>query len=102
MQGLTFEVEEHVAPSAPERSDVACFVGRVRRRPGAPVSAALQRFLFEAGWTAAPYQRVDLDDPQDPLLDVPLPFESFGAFERLFAWESRSGNEEDGATWLGT
>ncbi|HVE82537.1 MAG TPA: phage tail sheath protein [Myxococcales bacterium] len=102
MQGLTFEVEERVAPSAPERADVACFVGYVRRRPDAPASPAIQRFLFEAGWTRAPLDRVDPEDPLDPLVDVPLPFESFDAFDRHFAWEQRSSVEEDGASYLGT
>src|SRR6476659_26574 len=101
MQGLTFEVEERVAPSAPERADVACFVGYVRRRPDAPVTAAVQRFLFEAGWTQGPAARVDPLDPQDPLLDVPVPVETFDAFARLFAWEARSTDEADGATYLG-
>ena len=101
MQGLTFEVEERVAPSAPERADVACFVGYVRRRPDAPVTTAVQRFLFEAGWTQGPAARVDPLDPQDPLLDVPVPVETFDAFARLFAWEARSTDEADGATYLG-
>ncbi|HEY8209533.1 MAG TPA: phage tail sheath protein [Myxococcaceae bacterium] len=101
MQGLTFEVEERVAPSAPERADVACFVGYARRRPDAPVSAALSRFLAEAAWTQGPLARVDPEDPQDPLEDVPLPFETFDAFARHFAWEARSTEAADGATWLG-
>jgi len=101
MQGLTFEVEERVAPSAPERTDVACFVGYVRRRPDAPVSAALARFLFEAGWTQPPLSRVDPLDPLDPLEDVPLPFETFDAFARHFAWEARTTDDADGATYLG-
>jgi len=101
MQGLTFEVEERVAPSAPERADVACFVGYARRRPDAPVSAALSQFLNDAGWSQPPHRRVDPLDPEDPLRDVPLPFESFEAFERHFAWEARSAQVEDGATYLG-
>jgi Bacteriophage tail sheath protein len=101
MQGLTFEVEERVAPSAPERADVACFVGYARRRPDAPVSAAVSQFLNDAGWTQPPLRRVDPLDPQDPLRDVPLPFESFEAFARAFAWEARSTDPADGATWLG-
>src|SRR6185295_4221733 len=96
MQGLTFEVEERVAPSAPERADVACFVGYARRRPDAPVSAAVSRFLNDAGWTQPPHRRVD---PLDP--EVPLPFESFEAFARHFAWEARSDEAADGATYLG-
>jgi len=101
MRRLTFEVAERVLPSAPERVDVACFVGFVRRRPHAPVSDALLRYLSEQGWTAEPTPRVNPNEPLDALLDVPLPFESFSAFERHFAWEARNGTEPDEATALG-
>lgn len=101
MRRLTFEATERVAPSAPERMDVACFVGFVRRRPESPVAAALSRYLFEQGWMTAPTLRVDPSDPQHPLTDVPLPFESFGAFERHFDWRARTGLTPDEPTALG-
>ncbi|NVI97069.1 phage tail sheath protein [Myxococcus sp. AM009] len=101
MRRLTFEVTERVAPTAPERMDVALFVGFVRRRPGAPVPAALSRYLFEQGWMTAPTLRVDPNDAQDPLTDVPLPFESFAAFERVFDWRARAGLPPDEFTALG-
>jgi hypothetical protein len=84
MQGLTFEVADRVAPSAPERADVACFVGLGRRRPGAVLPAAQRSAVLDAGWGREPLQRVNVDDPSDPLLDVPLPFESYQAFAGLF------------------
>ncbi|GHG84678.1 phage tail sheath protein [Comamonas sp. JC664] len=101
MRRLTFEVTERVAPTAPERMDVALFVGFVRRRPGAPVPPALSRYLFEQGWMTAPTLRVDPSDAQAPLTDVPLPFESFSAFERLFDWRARTGAPPDEFTSLG-
>lgn len=101
MRRLTFEVTERVAPSAPERADVACFVGFVRRHLDTPVSAALKHHLFAQGWMTAPTLRVDPNDEHAPLADVPLPFESFGAFEQCFDWRARTGTEPDEATALG-
>ncbi len=93
---IAFEVQQPVAPSAPTRADIACFVGYVRRRPG-PLPDALGRWLGERGWLAGAYAR-----PTDAaaLLDVPVPVDGWPAFDRLFAWERRTP-DDDTSTYLG-
>jgi len=91
-----FEVQSPVAPSAPTRADIACFVGYVRRREG-PIPDPLRRWLGERGWLAGPYARAaDAGD----LLDVPVPVESWATFDQLFAWERRTPTD-DASTYLG-
>jgi len=70
------------------RADIALFVGLVPRRQGVAVPAGIRAWLEAAGWAgsgpfARPPARVDA------LLDVPVPIESWGAFESLFAWDAR-------------
>jgi hypothetical protein len=79
MSGLEFDAAPlpRIAASAPERMDVACFVGFVRAR-GAPLDDALRAFLGERGFSDS-----------SALLDVPVPIERFGDFQRWFAWEPR-------------
>ncbi|MCB9765112.1 MAG: phage tail sheath family protein [Alphaproteobacteria bacterium] len=102
MRGLSFEVETEARPSAPERADVACFVGFVdRRRVDGPDSAALplpdalRRWLEEQGW------RRRLQD--DEGLGLPIPVEDWVGFDRLFAWERRAVDPLGGlgSTWMG-
>lgn len=87
MSGLVFEANTRAPVSAPERADIACFVGFVRRRSGAPVPPEIARWLSEQGWTAAPTPRVNPMDRFSPLGNVPLPIERWSDFERLFEWE---------------
>jgi hypothetical protein len=100
MGGLTFEVTPPVQASAPERMDIACFMGFVARRPAAsptisapytPVPDPILAWLAAQGYSPA--------GSQDPLLDLPVPIESFSVFDGLFAWESRAAV---GSTVLGT
>jgi hypothetical protein len=79
MIGVDFEVRAAVTASAPTRADVACFVGHVARREST-VPEALLEFLHSEG--------VDLE-ADDPLLDVPVPIDSWDLFDHLFAWELR-------------
>ncbi|NTX06654.1 phage tail sheath protein [Myxococcus sp. CA051A] len=78
MSGLVFEVNTRAPVSAPERADLACFVGFVRRTPGTPVPRDIQQWLVEHGWSTAPLS--DLEN-------VPVPIERWSDFARLFAWE---------------
>jgi hypothetical protein len=87
MSGLVFEANARVPVSAPERADIACFVGFVRRRPGTPISPEIAQWLYEQGWTAAPTPRVNPLDRFAPLGNVPVPIERWSDFERLFDWE---------------
>jgi|KBSSwiStaDraftv2_1062776.scaffolds.fasta_scaffold16625_8 hypothetical protein len=93
VNGLVFETRGPVVRSAPNRADIACFVGFVGRRPG-PLPALLLRALAEQGWTSPPYAR-----PIDELLDVPVAIDTWEIFDRLFAWDRR---DLDGRGGLGT
>lgn len=72
MNGLVFEANARAPVSAPERADVACFVGFVRRS-GAPIPPELQQWLLEQGWG----NPLALDN-------VPVPIERWSDFARLF------------------
>src|SRR4051812_3115533 len=102
---LRFETEPPVEAPAPNRMDVACFVGFVRPRPGA-TSAAIQRWLVENGWLQTPggvrmpYAR----STAGAYLDVPIPIERWAVFDRLFAWDERpmEGSDALATTYLGS
>ncbi|WP_257446339.1 phage tail sheath protein [Archangium lipolyticum] len=75
MSGLVFEARARAPVSAPERADIACFVGFIRRS-SAPISPEIRTWLLENGWS------------QSPLLeDVPAPIERWNDFDRHFDWE---------------
>lgn len=84
MTRLLFEDAAPVVASSPNRMDVACFVGFVRRRSG-PLPADARRWLAERGWLEGPHARASAG----ALGDVPVPIEGWDAFDRLFAWERR-------------
>ncbi|MCP3963676.1 MAG: phage tail sheath protein [bacterium] len=102
--GLHFERQAPARTSAPQRADVACFAGFVRRRSD-DLPAHLERWLIERGWLSppggptAPYARPGARK----LLDVPVPIDSWDVFDEVFAWEERDldGRGLLGATWLG-
>src|SRR5215831_14697181 len=101
---LRFETEPPVEPPAPNRMDVACFVGFIRPRAGA-TSAAVQRWLADVGWLPSPsglrspYARASAAT----YLDVPVPIESWAVFDELFAWDERpmEGTDTLATTYLG-
>jgi hypothetical protein len=84
MGRIRFERQAPVTASDPQRADVACFVGFVARRPG-PVPAAVRSWLVVRSWLKSPYER----PPVDELLDVPVPIDTWDAFDAVFAWERR-------------
>ncbi|XXT19182.1 phage tail sheath C-terminal domain-containing protein [Sorangium sp. So ce429] len=86
MRGLSFEQAAPAPESAPERADVACFAGFVARRP-TPLPAATDAWLTGRGWLRPPADRAGGAPPA--LLDVPVPLDSWNAFDHLFAWERR-------------
>lgn len=96
MPGLLFEDQAPVPASAPNRMDVALFVGFVPMRPAADIPTRVRRWLDERGWVSAPYGR-----PLDGLQDLPIPIDDWGQFDALFRWEQRSADRGDGATYLG-
>lgn len=85
---LTFEDAPYIA-QAPQRADVALFVGFVRRRAAALPSALnrwLSNFLNERGIDSSTVES---------LYDIPVPVDSWNVFDRLFAWEQRPLDEAD-------
>ena len=113
--GLHFQDEAPVVGSAPNRADIALFVGFVARRPapapppavrawldangnqaGQPLPAAVRdwlrgrgvpAWLREQGWMAALHGRPANDLAE--LAQVPVPIDTWETFDRLFAWEQR-------------
>src|SRR5919204_5950537 len=96
--GLVFENRTPVVHSHPHRADVALFVGFVGRR-GTPLSGAQCAWLDEQGWLLPAHGRL----PIAALDDVPVPIESWQAFDRLFAWDERPLDERTrgAATYIG-
>jgi hypothetical protein len=95
--GLDFEVTRGLAPAAPTRADVVCFVGFVRRR-STKLPDELRFWLRDHGWSEGG-QLLAIDHP---LLDTPVPLESFEAFSHVFEGE-RPGpraNEPGHTSWL--
>src|SRR5262245_4020222 len=82
MSRIIFEPDVPVTPTDLARTDVACFVGLVRRRlrvPAQPLPDAKVDWLREHGWIDGPTKR-----DVDMLLDVPMPIENFAAFQALY------------------
>lgn len=59
MNGLVFEDQAPVVQSDPNRADIACFVGFVKRR-NTKIPPEVMRWLSEQGWTAPPFEREGL------------------------------------------
>ena len=78
--------------------DIALFVGFVRLAAGAVISedSPLFQWLDQRGWISKPYGR-----PWKTLYDLPVPIENWPQFEALFDWQNRTGDNRDGATYLG-
>jgi hypothetical protein len=100
MRGLLFETQGPQAPPAPNRADVALFVGFAGRRPG-PLPPRVQGWLDENGWSRGPWRRPRRQ--VNALYDVPVPIDAWETFDRLFAWDGRVMDAEGtvGATYLG-
>lgn len=96
MPGLIFEEQAPILPSAPNRMDIALMVGFVRKRAQATLPAFASQWIAERGWTAPRYGS-RLSD----LYDIPIPIEDWQQFDRLFAWEDRTGSGKDGSACLG-
>ena len=82
MSRIIFDPDLPVTPTDLARTDVACFVGLVRRRvrvPPEPLPSAKLDWLRDHGWLDGPAAR-----DCDALLDVPIPIENFAAFQSLY------------------
>ncbi len=100
MKGLVFEPPAPQHQSAPNRTDVVCFIGLVNVR-GGELPADLMAWLQQQGWWATA-QTAAVRDGGDTLTDVPVPIDSWERFDQLFAWNERPyGANVVGATYLG-
>ncbi|HMV68439.1 MAG TPA: hypothetical protein PKA64_16440, partial [Myxococcota bacterium] len=107
MGRLLFEDPRTTQAQLALRADVACFVGFVARR-GDTVPWEVASWLWARGW-----QRPWLPDltgfdegdqvPLSPHAGLPIPIESWEAFDALFAWDARPLDDGGtlGATWIG-
>jgi hypothetical protein len=89
MRGLSFQAVGAIAPSDPNRVDIACFVGLVARRTPTPKewdADPVRTWLDERGWSGS--QGRPAGELMD-LLDVPAPIESWDDFDRRYAWDAR-------------
>ena len=75
MSRLVFDSQTAAPTVNPGRADVACFVGCARVWPGAAPSAGVRSWLLSLGYPAAQIAQ---------MLQIPLPFESYGAFTAIF------------------
>lgn len=100
MSGLLFKDAQPAATSSSNRADVVCFIGFVGRR-ATPLPARLKTWLQDEGWRErGPAAEVP---DFDPLLNTPVPVESFEAFDLLYDWENRPPlpHAFPYTTWLG-
>ncbi len=82
MSRILFDPDVPVTPVDLARTDVACFVGLVRRRqrvPEQPLPPAKVDWLREHGWIDGPMAR-----ETSQLFDVPMPIENFAALQALY------------------
>lgn len=78
--GLEFVEQAPVEPSNPNRTDIACFIGFVRPRSG-DLPEAIDEWLKRRGWTPPEVGSL--------LYHVPVPIDSWEAFDALYDWDSR-------------
>ena len=93
MSRIIFQPELPVVHSAPNRTDIACFIGFLSLRQGAKIPGAITTWLSQ--------QVLPKRAGVDILKDVPVPIDDWAVFDRLFAWDQRSNNPDDGGTYVG-
>ncbi|QSA98392.1 hypothetical protein [Methylococcus sp. EFPC2] len=102
LSALTFDTARPAREAAPERTDIACFIGYVARRAGAPLPKDVGDTLRAAGWVDGPWRRDAT--ALESLEQIPVTVDSWDDFARLFAWERRPLRENGGgacAAYLG-
>ncbi len=92
--GLIFEPRV-IASADGEAEHLPCFIGHLAPRPGVTPPPELATWLRRHGWWPA-------TGPGDGLRGVPVPVESWEAFDVLFLWNGRDyGGGHRGATRMG-
>ena len=100
--GLVFESAAPPVQPAPNRTDIACFIGFVGRRMGAPLPDTVRAELKAAGWIDGPWARSE--EELESALQLPIAVESWDAFDALYAWDERplrQGGDLVCASYLG-
>ena len=87
LTGLSFETAQPPLAAAPNRADIACFIGMVARRPGVPLPADVRAQLRETGWVGGPWKLTA--ERIEALWQLPVVVDAWDTFDRLFAWETR-------------
>jgi len=101
MKGLIFEAAAPRAEAAPNRTDVACFIGFAGVR-NTKVPLQLRAWLQHQGWWSTG-SSTGIQPGVESLLDLPVPIDNWEQFDRLFAWDRRKygPGATAGATYLG-
>ncbi len=101
MKGLIFEALSPQADAAPNRTDVACFIGFAKVREIDTPTALTQWLQFEGWWDTD--SSAGEQSGVESLYDVPVPVHSWEQFDQLFEWDQRPYGDEItlGATYLG-
>jgi hypothetical protein len=100
--GIVFQTAAPPVPPEPNRADIACFIGFVGRRPGTPLPPAVRAELAAAGWIEGPWRRTK--EVLESAVQLPIPVESWDAFDALYAWDERPLRADGGgrcATYVG-
>ena len=84
---LDFHTARTTAAAAPQRTDVACFVGYVRRHATRLPREVLDD-LRRGGWTEGPWRRPVAE--VHALEHLPITVNSWESFDQLFDWRSRA------------
>lgn len=87
LPGITFTTSRPQAAGLSSRADVAMFVGCVARRQAA-LPAGVRDALKADGWTPTGVFKAAAAR-MDSLLGLPVPVESWSAFDALYAWDRR-------------
>jgi uncharacterized protein len=122
MSRIVFQPALPVVRSAPNRADIACFIGFVSPRKAAPIPPNIATWLDQQWWmkgdaakrlhtllgkplqiTAQAFDAAPKEIKETDILirDVPIPIDDWAVFDRLFAWNQRTNDPDDGATYLG-
>lgn len=88
--------------SAPNRADIALFVGHVGLRAGARGGAAVRAWLDARNWPVANRGGGRLDAPAsaEELLNVPVPVEAWSEFEEIFEARRDGGSAGSGTAYM--
>src|SRR5450631_3682276 len=93
MNRITFEIQPEAPVSAPNRADICCFVGFVKKR-GGTIPAEVRTWLKSRGWISDDGAAAVLPD------GAPVPVTNWNTFDQIFAWDERGG-PNDGTTYMG-